>query len=75
MTTPEVLTAVRNAVEQHDGDEQELLNALCEMSETWHSKLDELLDDQDDEDDIEDEEFDIIGDGDLEDESLSDPRL
>ncbi len=52
-----------------------MLDALCEMSETWHSKLDELLDDEDDEDDIEDEEFDIIGEGDLEDEPLSDPRL
>ncbi len=58
MTTPEVLTAVRNAVKQHTGDEQELLDALCEMSEDWHAKLDELLDDQDDEDDVEDMEID-----------------
>ncbi len=74
MTTPEVLTAVRNAVKQHKGDEQELLDALCEMSENWQCRLDEFLDDQDDEDDVEDFDDEIVGE-DLEDEPLSDPRL
>ncbi len=59
MTTPEVLDAVRNAIKLHKGDEQELLDALCEMSDDWHTKLDELLDDQDDEDDIEDMDVEI----------------
>ncbi len=59
MTTPEVLTAVRNAVKQHKGDEEELLDALCEMSEEWHSKLDEILDDEDDIEDMEIDEADL----------------
>ncbi len=58
MTTPEVLDAVRVAIKLHKGDEQELLEALCDLSEGWHCRLDELDEDQDDEDDVEDMEID-----------------
>lgn len=44
MSQDEVLENIRNAIEQHVGDEAALLEALLEESNTWAMRLEQLND-------------------------------